>query len=377
MTKGKVVVAMSGGVDSAVAAALLHSEGYDVVGITMRLWTLERDDIPAPHRTCCSVESVEDAQRVCEVLGIPHYFMNFERPFKTHVVDYFTSEYARGRTPNPCLACNQYVKFDALMDKAVALGAEYLATGHYARIAHDDGGYRLLRAIDPEKDQSYVLYTLTQEEMKRLLLPIGGYLKPEIRKIAGDFNLPLADKPDSQDICFVPDRDYKSFVAERVVTRNGPIVDISGKTIGTHKGIINYTVGQRHGLGIASPQRLYVLDIDAENNTVIVGSEEDLLCQGLIAEESCFISGERPGFPMRASVKLRYRAADVEAELYPSDSGRVEVRFIEPQRAVSPGQAAVFYQGDEVIGGGTIARSIREFDPKAAAKQLVAASRKL
>ncbi len=359
MTKGKVVVAMSGGVDSAVAAALLHSEGYDVVGITMRLWTLERDDIPAPHRTCCSVESVEDAKLVCEVLGVPHYFINFERPFKTHVVDYFTSEYARGRTPNPCLACNQYVKFDALMAKAVALGADYLATGHYARIAERDGSYRLLRAIDHEKDQSYVLYTLKQEEMKRLLLPVGHYSKPEIRAIASDFNLPLADKPDSQDICFIPDRNYSNFVAERVQSRNGPIVDISGKVIGTHKGIIYYTVGQRQGLGIASPQRLYVIDIDAENNTVIVGSEEDLFCHGLMAEEVNFISEEKQEFPIRASVKLRYRATDAEAEIYPSVDGCIEVRFIEPQRAVSPGQAVVIYKGDEVIGGGTISSSIR------------------
>ncbi len=359
MTKGKAVVAMSGGVDSAVAAALLHSEGYDVVGITMRLWTLERDDIPTPHRTCCSVESVEDAQRVCEILGVPHYFMNFERPFKTHVVDYFTSEYARGRTPNPCLACNQYVKFDALMAKAVALGADYLATGHYARITERDGAYRLLRAVDHEKDQSYVLYTLKQEEMKRLLLPVGHYSKPEIRGIASDFKLPLADKPDSQDICFIPDRNYSNFVAERVPARNGPIVDTSGKVVGTHKGIIYYTVGQRQGLGIASPQRLYVIDIDAENNTVIVGPEEDLFCVGLLAEEVNMISGDPLAGSLRASVKLRYRAAEAEAEVHPTQDGCVEVRFIEPQRAVSPGQAVVFYKGDEVIGGGTISKSIR------------------
>lgn len=358
MTKGKVVVAMSGGVDSAVAAALLHSEGYEVVGITMRLWTLERDDLPAPHRTCCSVESVEDAQRVCEVLGVPHYFMNFERPFKTHVVDYFTSEYARGRTPNPCLACNQYVKFDVLMSRAVALGADYLATGHYARIDQSHGAFRLLRAVDPDKDQSYVLYTLKQREMERLLLPVGHYYKPDIRRIAADFNLPLADKPDSQDICFIPDRDYRGFVAQRVGSRSGPIFDTAGRVVGAHRGIVHYTVGQRQGLGIASNQRLYVIDMDAEANAIVVGTEDDLSSRGLLADEVNFIRGEAQELPARASVKLRYRAKDAEAEIYPADGG-VEVRFLEPQRAVSPGQAAVFYRGDEVIGGGKISRAIK------------------
>lgn len=355
MSKTKVVVAMSGGVDSSVAAALLVNAGYDVVGITMRLWTVERDDLPETNRSCCGIEAVEDAQLVAQELDIPYYLMNFERPFQTHVVDYFIREYSLGRTPNPCLACNQYLKFDNLLEKARALGADYLATGHYAQVRQVDGAFRLLRGADPTKDQSYVLYTLGQEELRRLLLPVGHYTKPEIRRIAADLGLPVADKPDSQDICFIPDNDYRSFVAQRVRAQPGEILDAAGNVLGTHSGIAYYTIGQRHGLGVTSPQRLYVTGIDPARNQVIVGPEEDLYSREVLAEDVRFVQGNALcQLPLEVRAKIRYKSLESPATLYPVPGG-VQVVFQEPQRAVTPGQAIVFYQEDEVIGGGRIA----------------------
>lgn len=345
---------MSGGVDSSVAAALLVRAGYEVVGITMRLWTLERDDLPASNRTCCGVEAVDDAQVVAQVLDIPYYVMNFERPFQRDVVDYFTSEYARGRTPNPCLACNQYVKFDNLLQKARALGASYLATGHYARVRSDGGVYRLLRGADAAKDQSYVLYMLGQQELAHVLLPVGEYTKPEIRAIAQECGLPVADKPESQDICFIPDRDYRSFVAQRIEAPPGPIVDREGNLLGTHRGVAFYTVGQRHGLPLAGGRRLYVTAIDAERNQVTVGPEEDLLARTVLVEDPRFVLDEGMDFPCRVTAKIRYRAEESPAVLEPA-GGLLRAVFDEPQRAVAPGQAIVFYQGDQVVGGGVIA----------------------
>ncbi len=354
MSTKKVVVAMSGGVDSSVAAALLVQEGYEVIGITMRLWTQERDDLPETNRTCCGVEAVEDAQAVAQELDIPYYLMNFERPFQTHVVDYFTREYSIGRTPNPCLACNQYVKFDNLLEKARALGASHLATGHYARVHEAGGSFNLLRGIDTSKDQSYVLYTLGQPELRNLLLPVGHYTKPEIRQIARQFNLPVADKPESQDICFIPDRDYRSFVAQRIDSPPGDIVSAAGEVLGRHRGIAYYTVGQRHGLGLPSPDKLYVTRIDAARNRVVVGPEEDLYSYETFADDVHFVRDNQFPLPIDVSAKIRYKSQESPATLFAHENG-VRVVFREPQRAITPGQAIVFYQGDEVIGGARIA----------------------
>ena len=351
--KGRVVVAMSGGVDSSVAALLLRDEGYDVIGITMRLWTLERDDLPVSNRTCCSVEAVDDAARVSQVLGIPWYQMNFEESFKANVVDYFVDEYARGRTPHPCVACNQQVKFATLMEKAVALGADYLATGHYARIVRDEGRYRLLRAIDPSKDQSYVLYGLGQNDLRRVLLPLGQYEKPEIRRLAQEAGLAVANKPDSQEICFIPDNDHRRFLSERLDAAPGPFVDRSGNVLGMHRGIPYYTVGQRQGLGLVTGQRLYVLAIEPDSNTVVVGSEDGLYAGALVAEDVTFVSGYAPEGPLPITAKIRYKSATAEGVLLPGLEG-YEVRFREPQRAITPGQPVVFYHGEEVLGGGFI-----------------------
>ena len=353
-TGGKrVVVAMSGGVDSSVAAAILKKEGYEVIGVTMRLWSEGDGDSPAPHRRCCSVEEVEDARRVCQVLDIPFYVVNFEAQFRTHVVDYFCREYLRGRTPNPCLACNKWIKFDSLLNKALALGAEHLATGHYARIERYDKGYRLLKALDASKDQSYVLYALRQKEMEHLLFPMGLYRKSEARKMAQGLGLPVWDKEESQETCFIFNGDYRHFLAERSSHQPGDIVDADGKVRGRHSGIAFYTVGQRRGLGVVSREPLYVLSIDRVSNRVVVGSDEQLLRSELVASEVSFVSGEAPQEPVEVTAKIRYKSPEARAMLYP-EGERVRLVFEEPQRAITPGQAVVFYDGDVVLGGGII-----------------------
>ena len=266
---------MSGGVDSSVAAFLLKELGYDVIGVTMRLWSTERQDLPPLSRRCCSVEDVEDARQVCQTIGVPHYVQNFEREFQAHVVDYFCREYDRGRTPHPCLACNDKIKFDFLLRRAMFLDADYVATGHYARIRSNGGGFELLKGVDAGKDQSYVLFTLGQPELRRLLLPVGEYPKEEIRRTAVDAGLAVADKPDSQDICFIPDGDYRKFVGERVKPRPGEMVDADGSSLGHHPGIQFFTVGQRRGLGLngntGSP--MYVVRIEPDTNRVVLGPE--------------------------------------------------------------------------------------------------------
>lgn len=358
-TRGRVVVAMSGGVDSSVAALLLRDQGYEVIGITMRLWTLERDDLPAPHRTCCSVESIEDAQRVAQTLGIKWYLMNFERPFEDKVVNYFVNEYERGRTPHPCVACNQYVKFDELMERAEALGADYLATGHYARIEQDGDRYRLLQAVDPAKDQSYVLYGMGQDELRKVLLPVGHYSKPEIRRMAQEADLITADKPDSMEICFIPDNNYRRFLSERITPEPGPFVDRNGIVLGQHKGLAYYTVGQRQGLGLATGERLYVVALDKERNAVVVGREEELLSSGLVAETARFVAGAMPCEPTEVDVKIRYKSAMAPGVLTPAETpDGFTITFKEPLRSVTPGQPVVLYHGNEVIGGGTIAAAV-------------------
>jgi tRNA-specific 2-thiouridylase len=354
--KQRVVVAMSGGVDSAVAAGLLVRAGYDVVGVTMRLWSVEDPDAPRHKKRCCSVEETDDARRAADAIGIPHYVMNMEREFHERVIDYFVDEYGRGRTPNPCLACNEHVKFRALLDRAVALDADYLATGHYAQIDHRDGRYRLLRAVDPSKDQSYVLYTMGQAELAKTLFPVGGYSKPRIRELAAEMRLGLEDKPDSADICFVPDGDYASFVSARIPQAAGAIRDSAGVVIGHHEGIARYTIGQRRGIGIATGEKRFVTDIDPELNVVTIGAESDLLASALIAERVNWVA-DPPSGAIRADVKIRYRTPAAPATVTPLEGGGVRVEFAVPQRAITPGQAAVFYDGDEVLGGGAILRS--------------------
>lgn len=359
MPKNKrVVVAMSGGVDSSVAAGLLAEQGYEVIGITMRLWTVEDELAPRHNKRCCSVEDTDDARAAADVLGVRHYVLNLEREFAEGVVDHFVQEYTRGRTPNPCLACNDKVKFRPLLEHAVALGADYLATGHYARVRRTPGAADLLKAVDTSKDQSYVLYTLGQAELTRTLFPVGEFPKDEIRRLAREWSLPNADKPDSADICFIPSGNYREFVRKRVPVAAGDIVDAAGETIGAHGGIIDYTVGQRRGVPARGGEEpLFVVDIEPDSNRVVVGPHEMLMATALEADDLTFTSGLAPEGETRVEARIRYRAEVVPATLTVSGV-TAHVRFDTPQRAVTPGQAVVFYDGDRVLGGGTIARRL-------------------
>jgi tRNA-uridine 2-sulfurtransferase len=352
MSNQRVIVAMSGGVDSAVAAGLLVKQGYDVVGITMRLWTRDDAEGRLHQKRCCGVEDIDDARAAAEVLGIPHYVLNLEEEFGRRVVDYFVGEYERGRTPNPCLACNEHVKFRALLDRSVALDADYLATGHYARLRPGRHGVELHRAVDETKDQSYVLYTLRQPELQRLLFPVGEHPKSEVRRLALEMGLPLHDKPDSAEICFVPGNDYRAFLAERLQQRPGDIIDTDGSVVGAHEGIAGYTIGQRKGIGAFGSKR-FVTEIDPELNVITIGDEEDLLSRGLWTEGPSWVSGNAPAEDFDADVKVRYKSTPVPAHVHVTESG-LEVEFCQPLRAVTAGQAAVLYDGDRVIGGATI-----------------------
>ncbi|MBX6396305.1 MAG: tRNA 2-thiouridine(34) synthase MnmA [Alicyclobacillaceae bacterium] len=361
MAKGTVVVAMSGGVDSSVTAALLKREGYDVIGITMRLRGGE-EDAPAAGG-CCSLDDVSDARRVCEALDIPFYAVNYRDAFEEKVIRYFEEEYKKGRTPNPCIACNIYMKYDLLLQQAMDLGADYLATGHYARVEYDPsrGRFLLRKAVDRRKDQSYVLYHLTQEQLAHTLFPLGRYEKAQVRELAKEFGLRVANKPESQDICFIPDGDYGAFLRKRMKEEEvpkGEFVDTAGKVVGTHQGIPFYTIGQRKGLGVALGRPVYVVDIQPETNRIVLGSHEEVFSRELLASRVNMIALSRIEGPVRVTAKIRYSAPEVPATVYPEEGERVRVVFDEPQRAITPGQSVVFYDGDLVVGGGTIEKRL-------------------
>lgn len=364
--KAKVVVAMSGGVDSSLTAALLVQQGYDVIGVTMRLADESRDFDPLDDRGCCTLKSVDDARRVADTIGIPHYVMNFRDMFQKKVIDYFIDEYARGHTPNPCIACNRYVKFEGLLQRSLALDAEFLATGHYARIEQDSktGRYLLCKGMDTNKDQSYALYHLNQSSLKHFMLPLGGYTKVETRRLAAELNLSVADKPDSQEICFIPNDDYKSYLKEKVpkAIKPGNIIDINGNILGRHQGVPFYTIGQRKGLGIAAKAPLYVVDLNLKKNVVIVGEAEDVFAPALIAKDLNWISIDGITEPLTVKAKVRYGPKESSATVLPIAADVVKVVFDQPQRAVTPGQSIVFYDGDCVVGGGVIVRSLRNKD---------------
>ena len=354
----KVVVAMSGGVDSSVAAAMLVEDGYDVIGITMRTWPCGAGVEEAFSRTCCSVQAAEDAGRVAAHLGIPHYVLDFKDVFKKTVIDNFIEEYRRGRTPNPCIRCNRFVKFDALLSKARTFGAEYVATGHYARIVYDEVSRRWLlkRGIDGSKDQSYALYSMTQDQLAHTLMPLRNSVKDETRRLAAKLGLAVATKPESQEICFVENRDYPGFIKRNApeAAVPGPILDTSGREIGRHEGIAFYTIGQRKRIGIAAREPLYVTAIDPARNAIVVGKNEDLLASELAAEDMTYISMETIEEPIAVTAKVRYNMKDAPALLTPMAGEQAHVRFETPQRAITPGQAVVCYQGEDVVGGGTI-----------------------
>jgi len=361
--KERVLVAMSGGVDSSVAAALLKEQGYEVIGITMNVFDFEKWPCKeAGDRSCCGQSGIESANQVAEILGIQHYLVDVKKLFEKKVIADFCMEYARGRTPNPCIRCNRYIKFDVLFKKAEELKAQFITTGHHARIMYDSQKklYLLKKGTDGKKDQSYFLYLLTQEQLSHTLMPIGDYTKEEIRQKAVAAGLPVAERPESQEICFIPDNDYLKFLKERIpqAFRPGPIVDTKNHVLGTHEGIMHFTIGQRRGMGIAAPHPLYVIEILSDTNTVVVGPNELLYKKKLLASNVNFIL---PGFtkkPMIIKAKIRYKHKDAEACLTPLKTGGVQVEFKHPQRAITPGQAVVFYKDDTVIGGGIIEKTI-------------------
>jgi tRNA-specific 2-thiouridylase len=356
----RVVVAMSGGVDSAVAAALMADAGHDVVGVSMQLYDQRpREDGSPAFGSCCSLDDLHDARRAAGALGVPHYIMNFERQFDALVVDRFVADYTSGRTPIPCTRCNSDLKFSTLLDRATALEAEALATGHYARVGYDEDRrqYVLRRGVDARRDQSYFLFALTQAQLAKARFPVGDLDKADVRDYARRRGLPVADKPDSRDICFVPDGDYAGFIERRdgaARDTGGAVVDLAGNEVGRHGGVHRFTVGQRKGLGLAAPAPLYVVALDAEGRRVTVGPKAALERTALEAAEVSWIAGDPPAKPRRAAAQIRYQHRAAVGTLTPMDGARARFVFDDPQPAIAPGQAAVFYDGDEVIGGGWI-----------------------
>ena len=365
---------MSGGVDSSVAAALLVRQGYDVVGLMMRLWGEPEPEGGTFSNRCCSPDSMAQARRVAEMLNIPFYVIDTQATFKSKIVDFFVEGYASGVTPNPCLECNRHIRWDFLLKRALALDAQYLATGHYARVKaftslpplppeeHDGRGgvpiYRLLKGVDEKKDQSYVLSVMGQAQLRHAMFPVGEYTKPEIRELAREFNLPVSERPESQDLCFLADNDYRRFLTDYAggAIRPGPIVRRDGTVLGQHTGLPFYTIGQRKGIGLAAAEPLYVIGTQPETNTLIVGGADELGSDRLAAARVNWVSGAPPGAPIRAQVKIRYKAAPAWASITPLPNQRVEVAIEQRLRDITPGQAAVFYDSEICLGGGIIQR---------------------
>jgi tRNA-specific 2-thiouridylase len=353
----KVVVGMSGGVDSSVAAYLLKEQGYEVIGVTMQIWQDQDVFTQSQEGGCCGLSAVEDARRVAERLEIPYYVMNFKADFQKSVIDYFVSEYEQARTPNPCIACNRYVKWESLLQRSLEIGADYIATGHYARILHlSNGRYTIRNSVTAAKDQTYALYNLTQEQLAHTLMPVGEYEKPQIRAIAEEIGLPVASKRDSQDICFVPDHDYAGFIARETGRESlpGNFVDEEGNVLGQHRGIIHYTIGQRKGLGISSDTPIFVKELRPDTNEVVLCKSERLFTTTCPVAHVNYMAEEALTEPTPAIGKVRYSHAGAPCTLYPQPDGTLLCEFEESQRAMTPGQAAVFYRDDYVLGGGTI-----------------------
>ena len=357
--KKKVAVGMSGGVDSSVAAYLLKEQGYDVIGVTMQIWQDEDPLAQAENGGCCGLSAVDDARRVADRLGIPYYVLNFKREFKENVIDYFMDEYMHARTPNPCIACNRYVKWEALLNRARELGCDYIATGHYARVVQlDNGRYALKKSATDRKDQTYALYNLTQEQLAHTLMPVGEYEKEQIREIAAKIGLLIANKPDSQEICFIPDNDYAGYI-ERESGKTFPkgnFVDLEGNILGTHKGIIHYTIGQRKGLGLSMGSPVFVVDIRPETNEVVIGSNLDTFHDSLYAGKVNLMSVDALEGEREVVANIRYSHKGAPCRIRMVDEDTVLCKFEEPVRAITPGQAVVFYDGDIVLGGAVIDR---------------------
>lgn len=358
MAEKKVVVGMSGGVDSSVAAWLLKEQGYEVIGVTMQIWQDEEETVQEENGGCCGLSAVEDARRVAAMLDIPYYVMNFKSEFKKYVMDYFVDEYLHGRTPNPCIACNRYVKWESLLKRSMDIGADYIATGHYARIARlSNGRYALRKSATEAKDQTYALYNLTQEQLAHTLMPVGDYTKEEIRAMAEKIGLRTANKPDSQEICFIPDHDYAGFIAREAgdkVPPAGNFVSSDGRILGQHKGITHYTIGQRKGLGIAFGVPVFVTEIRPETNEVVLGSNEEVFGTTVYADRLNFMSIPDLEGELEVTAKIRYNHGGAPCTILRIGEDRVICQFHEPVRAITPGQAVVFYEGDTVVGGGTI-----------------------
>lgn len=361
MSKAKVVVGMSGGVDSSVAAWLLKEQGYEVIGVTMQIWQDEDNQIQEENGGCCGLSAVEDARRVAWDLEIPYYVMNFKEEFKSNVINYFVDEYQKGRTPNPCIACNRYVKWESLLKRSMDIGAEFIATGHYAQIEKlENGRFALKKSVTAAKDQTYALYNLTQFQLSHTLMPVGAYSKDQIRELAKGLHLEVAHKPDSQEICFVPDGDYAGFIDREAAGRTpgpGSFVTRDGVVLGRHEGITHYTVGQRRGLGLAAGHRVFVTEIRPDSNEVVIGENEELFTDRVVCGNVNYMAAEDLTEPRRVLAKIRYNHSGETGTVEKLPDGRVQCVFDRPVRAAAPGQALVFYEGEYVLGGGIIERA--------------------